>query len=170
MDSIMKRLTLIFSLLLFFGINSCRETYTNYEPDEQYIQIHMKYGFKDEINTFNKQLTKDLVLDGIVTIEFWLTIEEQFRIEEMTCLVDFFSFPDTITNAFSDTIITLNPNPGIQSLRIKHESNDKTVFWYYPILNTDQAQKLIQLHDLIIEIIESKPEYHNLPEALGGYI
>ncbi len=166
----MKKLFFVIFLISLFLFIKCKDSYTTIEPDEQYIKIHMKYDFNNDVNTFENQLTKDLVLDGTVTTEFWFTIEEQFKIEEMTYLIEFFSYPDSILASLSDTGAAYSPNPGIQSLRIEHESNHKTVFWNYPVPSGEQTYHLLKLHDLIIEIIELKPEYLKLPDARGGYL
>ena len=57
----------IFFLLLF----GCSTT-TDVEKihDEQFVEIHLQYGFVDELHTFEGTFTKDLVLDRSTTVEF----------------------------------------------------------------------------------------------------
>jgi hypothetical protein len=149
---------------------------TKIEPDPQFIKIHFHYGFANELNTFEQTLQKDLVMNGTISTSFWLTTEEQRLILSKVQSVNFFDFPDTIRQEVgSDSIMALTvPNPGIQFLRVQYKEQDKTVYWYAYLRdsqgNNDHATMLIQLTSLIIDIIESKPEYQSLPPAEGGYL
>ena len=69
----------------------------NTAHDPQVVEVHLQYSFLDELNTFEGTLTKDLVMDGSVTVAFWLSIAEQESILEKADQVSFFSLPDTIT-------------------------------------------------------------------------
>jgi helix-turn-helix protein len=166
---LIKQLTT--ALLIFLctiTITSCSDLNSE-DYDEQYFKIRMHYDFNNEVNTFSNQLQKDLALDGVVTIEFYFETEELFRIEEMVFLIDFFALQDTIHQASSDSTIYETPNPGTQFLRVAHNDNDKTVYWQYPLPGTEEAARLLRLHNLIIEIIEASEEYQSLPEARGAY-
>lgn len=110
-------------------------------------------------------------MDGVIKVKFWLTKEEQNKILDKVNAVNYFSLPDTFKYIPQDSIsIAINPNPGEQILRIKYQENDKKTVWTYP-LNEDnpKVKDLLELNDLIISIIESKPEYKKLPPARGGY-
>lgn len=152
-------------------IVGCSKTIT--EPDPQFLKIHFYYGFGNELNTFEQTYTKDLVQDGYITIDFWLIEAEQESISNKLDAVDFFSFPDTLIYQIgSDSImVRIEPDPGLQFLRIADENRDKIVYWRPPlsVLN-EPAPRLIELKNLIIDIIESKPEYKALPPAKGGRI
>jgi len=110
-------------------------------------------------------------MDGVIKVKFWLSEEEQTKIFEKANALNYFSMPDTFINDSSDSIaVSVNPDPGEQVLRIKYQSNDKTTLWNYPPLeNNPQFNDLIELRLYIVNIIESKPEYKNLPPAKGGY-
>ncbi|HEX9974492.1 MAG TPA: hypothetical protein VGD14_20660 [bacterium] len=153
--------------ILFFG--SCSKTIT--EPEPQLLKIHCYYGFSNELNTFEQTYTKDLVLDGYVTVEFWLTEAEQESIRTKLDVVDFFSFPDTLIYQMgTDSImVRIEPDPGWQFLRVADEHRDKIVYWRYPFPEGNEfVPHLIELKNLIIDIIESKPQYRALPPARGG--
>ncbi len=159
----------IFITLIFIIIVSCSSL--NDSMDEQYINIHMHYGFQNEVNTFTDKLTKDLVLDGTITVDFSFTTEEQFRIEEMIYLYNFYSLSDSIRYIPIDSISAVeSPNPGIQFLRVKHNDKDKIVYWSYPLPNNNEGKSILEIYNFIREIIESKPVYQNLPESKGGYL
>jgi len=158
-----------FCFLLFF----CHNQKSLLEPEEQFVQIYLKYGFKNELNTFENTYQKDLVLDGAIQVTFWLTETEQTSILEKAIEFNFFSLPDTLeyTSQNDSIAVSLEPNPGVQILRIQYQSKDKTTTWTYP-LNPDDSQvtDLMALNNYIISVIESKPEYKKLPPAKGGYL
>lgn len=114
-----------------------------------------------------------MLLDGYITVEFWLTATDQERIKNKLEAVDFFNFPDTLIyqkNAGS-IMMPIDPNPGWKFLRVADENRDNIVYWR-PLLSVmnEPAPRLIELINLIIHIIESKPEYKALPQAKGGRI
>ena len=153
---------------LCFIFLSCNDSII--QPEEQFVQIYFKYDFKNELNTFENTYQKDLILDGVIKVPFWLTAEEQNKILNKANEVNFFSLPDTFKYSSGDTIVIIEPNPGEQILRIKFEGKDKTTTWIFYISENDpQFNDLIELKKYIISIIESKPEYKRLPPRRGGY-
>ena len=155
------------SFLILFLFNSCSDSLV--EPDQQFVQIFFKYEFNNELNTFDNTYQKDLILDGSIKVNFWLTNEEQNQILNKANEINFFSFPDTFLNDTS--FVLVSPNPGEQILRIKSDNNDHQSIWTVLIdLSNPQAVKLKELSSLIISIVESKPEYKKLPPSRGGYI
>ena len=143
------------------------------EPDPQFLKIHFHYGFANELNTFEQTFQKDLGLDGTAITDFWFSTEEQERILVKVETINFFNFSDTVGyNPGVDSIaVIIEPHPGWQFLRAKHENRDKTVYWYDFYNYEDKySTPLMELTSLIIEIIESKPEYQNLPPAGPMYI
>lgn len=112
-------------------------------------------------------MIKDLVLNGQIKVNFWLTKEEQIKIQSMVCETNFFLIHDTILNT-APVEITSN---FIHFLKIKINNEENSVIWNYilPEFQTDQYNKLIELSDYIVNVIESKPEYRSLPPRNGGY-
>ncbi|MCI0495347.1 hypothetical protein L0Z72_10105 [candidate division KSB1 bacterium] len=168
-----KRLLLLLVPLLCWSLImiGCSKTIT--EPDPQFLKIHFYYGFSNELNTFKQTYTKDLVQDGYITVDFWLTEAEQERISNKLDFVDFFNFPDTLIYQIGpDSImVRIEPDPGWQFLRVADENRDKIVHWRYPFPEENEfVPRLMELKNMIIEIIESKPEYRALPPAEGGRI
>jgi len=168
-----KHLLLPLLVLLSFCLIliGCSKTIT--APDLQLLKIHFYYGFGNELNTFEQTYTKDLVLDGYITVDFWLTEAEQERIKNKFGAVDFFSFPDTLIYQMgtNSIMVSIHPDPGWQFLRVADENRDKIVYWRYPIPEGNEfVPSLAELKKLIIDIIESKPEYKALPPANGGRI
>jgi len=77
--------------MLYIVLNfSCKENNLESQPEEQYVKILLKYNYKDELNTFDNYLIKDLVLNGQIKVNFWLTKEEQIKIQSMVCETNFF--------------------------------------------------------------------------------
>ncbi len=138
---------------------NCSKSPTAAEP--QFLKIHLYYGFGNELNTFDMTYTKDLVQDGYITVKFWLTEAEQESIRNKLQAVDFFNFPDTLIYQIGpDSImVRIEPDPGWHFLRIAETSRNKIVYWRPPLsLLNEPAPRLIELINLIINIIEAKPE------------
>ena len=142
-------------------------------PDEQFLKLQFRYGFGNELNTYEMQFTKDLVLDGYVTIKFWLTTSEQESIANKLNEIDFKNLPDTLA-VFSNrdsTIVQVVPSPGRQFIKAKLNGFEKEVGYYIPLPDDDSAtEKILELTDFIINIIQQKPEYQALPAPRGGRI
>jgi len=156
------------SLLLFIpSLISLSCVDLSFEPDVQFVQIDYKYNFKDELNTFQNYYQKDLVIDGTIRTEFWLTKEEQNLILEKANETNFFSLPDSMLNR---SPVEISPNP-LQFLRIKNGQMEKIVVWNYtlPAYQLPGYRKLLELAEVIRIIVESKPEYKGLPPCNGGY-
>ena len=161
----------LFALIVAFGSWGCSEKQV--EPDPQFILIHLKYGWANELNTFEQTFQKDLVLDGVATTDFWFTTKEQEEILAEVESVNFFSLPDTVGyNLVKDTIaLFIQPHPGWQHLRIRHDNQEKIVSWYdLNIYEDEYSASLSKLVRVVIEIIELKPAYQALPPAKGGYV
>ncbi|UCD38291.1 MAG: hypothetical protein JSW54_02075 [Fidelibacterota bacterium] len=141
------------------------------EPDEQFVKVHFHYGFRNELNTFEHNYQKDLVMDGVATTEFWLTTTEQEALLIKATQCGFFDLPDTIIQPWDTVMVVIDPNPGPQFLRLQHEAQDHLVTWFYPLPeDTVYLPRLIELAVCLIDLIESKQAYKSLPPARGGYI
>ena len=162
------RLLICFTIF-FFLLSGCG-TPTDVEKihDEQLVKIHLQFGFVDDLNTFEGTFTKDLVEDGSITVEFWLSKEDQGSIKKLAEELSFFSIPNTIP-AMPGVIIRPDPSP--DSLRIKFEDLDKKVVWSYPNdpENTNY-EKMIELSNHIMSIVKKSEIYKSLPEARGGRV
>lgn len=156
------------ALLLLLG--SCSQPSDTAGPtsDAQVLKIYMQYGFKDELDTFEQTLQKDLIADGTIRVPFWLSTAEQDLILQKVLDVGFFAFPDTLKR---EAGFMVSPDPSPDVLRIEYQDQANTVVWYYPIDSSGgHAEGIIELRDLITHIIREKPEYKILPQARGGYV
>lgn len=167
------RILLPFVVLMI--LISCSEKSKNplfdRKQTEQIIKIDYIYSFADRINTFEKYCTKDLVLDGDITIDFWFQQDAQDTIIALVEKIDFFNLPDTLKYISLDSISTIYlPDPGIQQLRIQFGEQDKTVYWFHVNSYPEEYDRLKQLTTLIKSIVCSDSEYQLLPEPTGGYL
>jgi len=166
-----KKYLLFLLLVLSWSLIMIGCSKTTTAPDPQFLKIHFYYGFGNELNTFEQTYTKDLVLDGYITVDFWLTEAEQETIRNKLYVVDFFHFPDTLIYQIGpDSImVSINPDPGWQFLQVADENRDKIVYWRYPFPEENEfVPRLVKLKNLIIDIIEAKSEYQALPPPRGG--
>lgn len=157
-------------IYLFIIITGCNKYAAG--SDAPFIQVHYKSGFDDELNTFNNTLTKEMVMDPDIKIDFRLNKDEQTGILKKAFEADFFSMPDTFkfvsNNGF---IIREEPDSGPLILRIKTEEYDKTVVVCLPIIiETENYKKLFRLMKYIDSIIYENPNYKYLPEPRGAYL
>jgi hypothetical protein len=136
--------------------------------DPQFVRIQHQYSFRDLLDTFDGTLTKDLILDGTVTIPFWLTKAEQETLLVEFKREDFFGLPDTL---FPVHGMYIDPNPSPDLIRVEAEGMDKTVVWMYPLDQTKPGnQAILRLAAAIRRIVEARQEYKELPEPKRGYL
>jgi hypothetical protein len=138
------------------------------QHDPQDVRIQFQYGFRNMVDTFNGTLTKDLILDGTISTSFWLTKAEQEAVLAEVQKEDFFHLPDTL---FATPGVMVSPNPSPDFLRVAANGEDKMVVWFYPVdVTLPGGQSIQRVSEAVREIIESTPEYKELPAARGGYI
>ncbi len=142
-------------------------------PRERAFNLSLRYGVgaKNELNTFNDTFTKDLILDGTVTTRLVLAQPDFDSIKARLLAIDIFSYPDTFVAAQVDTtIVAISPLPEYL-LTMKLDGKAKEVFWLEPAITSDpRAVRLREVFSFIRQLIESKPEFKQLPDARGGYI
>lgn len=152
---------------LFLSLVGCEKGNPVGVRDAQEIQIDYQFGLHDRLNTFEGFVQKDLVLDGVIKTDFWLSTPEQISILEVVDQVRFFEFPDTIRRQPG---VTMEPDFSPDVLRIHCENQEKTVVWFYPMENspgyTDSLQTLITR---IRDVLFSNSIYRKLPPPRGGY-
>jgi hypothetical protein len=138
------------------------------DPDPQFIKIFHQYSFRDTLDTFHGRLTKDLILDGTVTIWFWLTTAEQESLQVELEREQFFAMPDTL---FPIPGMDIDPNPSPDVLRVEAGGVEKTVVWIFPLEpSLPHNQSILRLSAAIRRIVESRKEYKQLPQPRGGYL
>ncbi|MDP2885375.1 MAG: hypothetical protein Q8P51_10185 [Ignavibacteria bacterium] len=157
----------LFTLLCF----SCSEL-SSPRPETDF-NVHLRYGIlaRNEVNTFENTFTKDLILEGTITVPFYLSRDDLGSIEAKMEQIDFFSYPDTFAVNSQDSVQGIVTPNSTYDFKVRYHSTLKTLFWDDAIIASDpRAAKLRELILLIRNIIESKPEYKQLPPARGGYV
>jgi hypothetical protein len=141
-------------------------------PEDRAFNFSLHYGVaaRNRVDTFNDTFTKDLVLDGTAEVKLVLTPEEINMIKSTLLEVDIFSYPDTFIAEHGDTVGVASPFV-TYLLTLTLDSRKKVVFWEDSLVSSDvRAEKLRQAFQSIRSLIESKPEYRQLPPARGGYM
>ena len=136
------------------------------------LNLKFSYGVdaKNVLNTFENTYTKDLILDGTTTVPFTLSDGELDHINEKMSEIGFFDYPEHFAAATGDTASFIMPYSTYE-FEVSYESTTKRLHWSDSVISDDTAAvKLRELIQLIRSIIESKPEYSQLPPARGGYL
>jgi len=158
-----KKLVICF-MIFFFIIIGC--TSTTDSVDEQFVEVHLQFGFVNELNTFEGKFTKDLVMDGSITVDFWLSKKDQESIKELANQVSFFNLPNNIP---AQPGITILPDPSPNKLRFRFDTMDHTVVWSYAgNRENTNFKKVIELSNHIISIVKNNEIYRTLPETRGS--
>ena len=162
MKSIIKT---IVPLTCIFIFASCLKS--SKENDTKFVLIDYKYGFNNELNTFNDTFIKNITGHGRIKIKVHFNNSEQEEIINKALSIGFFDMPDTLKinnryfERYSDSAAA---EENIQSLRIKYKNSDRKIIWNGVLpYNNPETQNLAELTFLIRKIIESKPAYKSLP-------
>ena len=159
----------ILTLVLSFLQVSCSDIGTG--PPGRYLDLSLRYGVlaRNELNTFNDRFTKDLILDGTATTTLVLSPADFDSIEPHLRAIDILEYADTFVVLTRDTIVSINPYQ-TYILKVRMGSRWKEVFWEDSIISADpRATQLREAVEFIRALVQSKPEYKQLPPARGGY-
>jgi hypothetical protein len=128
------------------------------------FNLIFKYGFeaKNELNTFDQTYTKDMVMDPSVTVNMVLSDTELTAIYQKINELKLFDI-----GLPTDGNMEVTPC-STYYLKIQTNSDARELSWDNCRGKTND--KLQQVTDYIISIIESKEEYRNLPTPKGGYL
>jgi hypothetical protein len=159
-------LTLFLVLIIFLvSCNQQANTMPEKMPDD--FNFSVRYGItsKNEINTFESTVTKDLVTNGTITTDSKLSANEMINIynqmREINILKDskLVSDSNCRRTPYSEDQWKINMNGKITSFKW---SNENCVI-------TEEAKNLEDLREFVLNIVKNKTEYKRLPEAAGGY-
>lgn len=165
----MKRFMLLVMALLFIA-GCSREKVSLPEEMPADFAFHVRYGIgdppKNEINTYNGTVTKDLIADGSVTADISFTQEELLAIYKQMQDLDIMGSKKLGPASKSGTKI-----PFQQDIwKVTIDGTTKSFEWsdQYVTLTAD-ARQLWELRNWINEIVEGKEAYQALPDVAGGY-
>jgi hypothetical protein len=163
----------LFALLpILFTLSACSDLSTS--PADRRFNISFKYGIggRNELDTFHNEFTKDLLLDGTITVPFVLSDAELRSIESKLVQMGFFDYPDVIRPLPSDTIVSFDPS-ALYAFEVRRDDFTKNLVWDTGLTALHPSEPVRKLQDaitFITIIIESKPEYQRLPAPRGNYL
>lgn len=138
-------------------------------PDDFQFSVRFGVHSKNEINTYDGRITKDLIDNGRAMAELSFTTAERTQIYEQMHEIQVFAEKKFIPTRVDETmcvqeppedeIWTITANGQQVEFRISGEFCEPT----------DDAQQFHQLRNYIWEIVERKEAYRKLPEVVGGY-
>ena len=161
---------LLVAVTLLYGCDLGQSLRLNQQPvpDQQIVKVFFKFGFRNQVDTFNGTLTKDLVIDGTISVPFSFTTSEQDSILLALTQSGFYTLPDTL---YPIPNVRVLPDAGAQILRIQYQGTTKSLVWFYPLDESDpRSNATIHLWQTIRGVVESTPIYAQLPPAVGEYI
>lgn len=134
------------------------------------VNFIFQYGvsLKNILNTYECTFQKDLVQDAPVTTNLKLTVQELDSVLSVIQSIDFFNYPDTFyVNA--DPAVEITPSIKYY-YSVETAAVNKELYWNdSAVISNTRAENLRHLNNFIIELIESKDAYKNLPPPRGGY-
>jgi hypothetical protein len=167
-----KKLLLVAGLVLIVAVIVLAGC-TAPPADVSSFNLIFKYGVtaKNELNTFERTYTKDMVMDPSITVELSLTEAELDRIYQKMVEIDFFDYPDEFSVPVEEgELVTIRTPYSSYYFKVEYDSTVKELWWEDEIMNpNDEANKLRELIQLIRDIVESKEEYKELPKPTSGY-
>lgn len=169
-----ERFTLgVLSLTFFLGLMVLHGAYQT-PCNESDFNLILRYGVgaKNELNTLKGTYTKDMVNKPSITTRLCLTQEELDTIYIKTLEIDLFNFPRTMYVPPEGGVIGEVTPYSTYYLEVHNGTRTKTLGWtdqYTTTTESEYYKVIMELVSLIIEIIESRPEYQKLPEPTAGY-
>jgi hypothetical protein len=138
--------------------------------------FHFEYGacLVETLDTFNSTFTHDMgTSEPAITISLELTPEQMEAIYQRMVAIGFFSYPEAFarpTPASGSVEIVTPANH--YSIRVQNGDTIKTVTWTDDILEptTQEADRLRQLFQMIIALIEEYPDIKELPVPAVGCV
>jgi hypothetical protein len=103
------------------------------------------------LNTFDNTYTKDLIIDGTITVSFSLSESDFQQIITKMLQIDFFSYPDTFLISTGDTVCYITPH-STYNFEVNYKSNIKYLYWSDSIVSQDRVTspeglKLLRVKD-----------------------
>ena len=160
-------LNIVLPVVCIFIFSSCLRS--SEKNNIKFVMIDYRYGFNNELNTFNDTFVKGVADSGSIKVKLRLSEAEQDEIIKKALAVNFFQMPDTLPE-HKTGLSGINKND-IQFLRIKYKYFDKKIVWHGSLpYNNSSYKGLIELTALIKGALKSKPVYKALAGINSGYI
>ncbi|SFS77395.1 hypothetical protein SAMN05428962_2782 [Paenibacillus sp. BC26] len=143
----------------------------NEMPDDFNFLVRFGLGEsrKNEINTYNNTVTKDLIIHGTATAKVAFTMEEKRNIYEKMREINIMGTKELIPSLPTDQSCDKTPY-NEDSWQISVNGETKTLVWSDKNCEvTIDAKQLLELRTIIRKLVIVKEAYKELPEAEGGY-
>lgn len=167
--SILAVITLTFLLGLAILYWACQTPCLDSDFD-----VVLKYGVgaKNELNTIKGTYTKDMVNKPSITTRLCLTREELDSIYLKAMEIDIYNFSARMYVPPEGGVIGAVTPYSTYYLEVWNGTENKVLRWTNQYTTTTEHERyndIMGLVRLIIEIVESHPEYQKLPEPTAGY-
>lgn len=151
------------------GTDSTTQNMPKVMPSDFDFSIQFGVQKKNEINTFEGTVTKDLIADGTATTELILTEEEMKEIYEKMLEINIVEPKEFTPEPINGTDCMQKPyGEDKWKIIINGETLTHSISGKY-CEPTNDGKQLIELKNYVFNIIKSKGEYKSLPESNGGY-
>jgi hypothetical protein len=143
-----------------------KESMPSEMPNDFHFIVQFGVESKNEINTFEDTVTKDLVADGTITRKIPLTKKELKQVYEKMKEINIAEPKKLEPKRKSCQQIPY----GEDKWNIQFNGDTISLYLSEEYCNpTKDAKQLIELRDYIYGIVSKKEEYKKLPESQGGY-
>jgi hypothetical protein len=170
-----ERFTLsVLTITFILGVLVLHGAYRTPCADSDFNLI-LRYGVgaKNELNTFKGTYTKDMVNRPSITTRLCLTREELDAIHLKALEIDLYNFTRRMYSPPEGNVIGEVTPYSTYYLEVRNGTTIKILRWSNRFTTTTEHEKyddIMGLVRLIIEIVESHPEYKKLPEPTAGYV
>jgi len=169
----MKRLCSLLFVLLFIITGCGTETKQQNKmpkvlPEDFDFMVSFGYGevTKNEINTYQDTVVKDLIMNGSATVNITFTMEEMRSIYEKMRVINIMGTKELLPTNQNCSQVPYNKD----SWKISVDGETKNLTWSDKNCDvTSDAQQLLELRTFIQNIVAGKDAYKELPQAEGGY-
>lgn len=165
----MKQIFLLFFImaLLVTGCNEKENNMPEEMPSDFDFLIQFGVQSKNEINSFENIVIKDLIVEGTASTEISFTEEEIKKLYQKMREINIME-PKELMPEKTNCMQTPYEE---DKWKIKLNGETQTLYRNGEYCKTtDDAQQLIELRNYIFDLVKSKDEYKKLPEAEGGYL
>lgn len=173
MDNNIK--TLSISIFLLTVLVSCGAPKPTPYPAEQQsnFAVRFEYGSctTDILDTFNDTYTRDMIVEPDVTIPLSVSDSEMATIYQKMVEIGLFNYPEVFAIPTPKRGIVGIVTPATQyRITVRNGDLTKSLSWLDEIIDPKmpEADKLRELFQLIIKIIEEQPDFKKLPERKAG--
>lgn len=164
--AIMVIVLAIAGFVVFKQSNTQPQNLPNGETSNFNFIFRYGIGAKNELNTFSKTYTKDMVIDPSVTIKFELTNNELAGIYQK--INNLKLLENNEESVEENMIVTIVSPCSSYYLKVQIDSTQKELSWNN--CRGKISDKFQQFTNYIIPIIESREEYKKLPTPKGAYL